>query len=175
MKKIFVLMLSVLFVIILFPAKAFAADFGPEEWHQYRMNSDKNAVYENDWSASLEAVRKQTGKSVDEERELLRSNIKGLGKTGLDIFYRRVQWIWKEGYPFIDGRTKESSNPGILTLVLPEEESSQRLGDNLFLNGYRTHYESSYLQERNWLQVAAMNQPTDVEVDRFLEVFKWQF
>ena len=65
---------------------------------------------------------------------------------------------------------EHSTNPGILTLRLPEGESSRRLGDNLFLNGYRTHYESGYLQERNGLQLAAMNQPTDSEVDRFLVV-----
>lgn len=65
---------------------------------------------------------------------------------------------------------KDATNPGILTLVLPEGEFTQRLGDNLFLNGYRTHYESRYLRERNWLQVATMNRPTDVEMDRFLKV-----
>ena len=39
---------------------------------------------------------------------MLRKNIKGLGKTGLDIFYRRVQWTWTEAYPFVDDRTKAS-------------------------------------------------------------------
>ena len=78
---------------------------------------------------------------------------KGVEKLGIDVLSQ-----------------KDSTNPGILTLVLPEGESTQRLGDNLFLNGYRTHYESGYLLERNWLQLAAMNQPTDAEIDRFLEV-----
>ncbi|WP_301110017.1 aminotransferase class V-fold PLP-dependent enzyme [Sporosarcina sp.] len=65
---------------------------------------------------------------------------------------------------------KDFSNPGILTLNLPATVSSQKLGDNLFLNGFCTHYESVYLQERNWLQLAAMNKPDDVEIKRFLEV-----
>jgi hypothetical protein len=28
-----------------------------------------------------------------------------LGNTGLDIFLRRVQWLWEAGYPFVDSRT----------------------------------------------------------------------
>ncbi|ARK20897.1 MULTISPECIES: aminotransferase class V-fold PLP-dependent enzyme [Sporosarcina] len=67
---------------------------------------------------------------------------------------------------------KESTNPGILTFVLPKEIGSKRLGDDLLLNGYRTHYESSYLQTRNWLQVAAMNEPSDEEMERFLELLR---
>lgn len=47
MKNVFILLLSVFIAIMLFPVKVLAADFGPDEWHQYRMNSDKNAVYEN--------------------------------------------------------------------------------------------------------------------------------
>ena len=57
--------------------------------------------------------------------------------------------------------------------MLPKGESTQHLGDNLFLNGYRTHYESGYLQEQNWLQLAAMNQPTDAEIDRFLKALSY--
>lgn len=36
---------------------------------------------------------------------MLRTNIKGLGKTGLDIFFRRIQALWPEAYPFADQRT----------------------------------------------------------------------
>lgn len=66
------------------------------------------AVMNNDWHNDLEKIRKQTKNAVDEEREVLRSSIKGLGKTGLDIFYRRIQWLWDEAYPFIDARTQDS-------------------------------------------------------------------
>ena len=62
----------------------------------------------NDWHDDLEKIRKQTKNAVDEEREVLRKSIKGLGKTGLNIFYRRVQWLWDEAYPFIDARTQDS-------------------------------------------------------------------
>ena len=66
------------------------------------------AVTNNDWHDDLEKIRKQTKNAVDEEREVLRKSIKGLGKTGLNIFYRRVQWLWDEAYPFIDARTQDS-------------------------------------------------------------------
>lgn len=36
---------------------------------------------------------------------MLKKNIKGLGKTGLDIFFRRIQGIWPSSYPFADQRT----------------------------------------------------------------------
>lgn len=38
---------------------------------------------------SLGRVREECG-SVEEQREMLRKNVKGLGKTGLDIFGRRI-------------------------------------------------------------------------------------
>ncbi|WJY26319.1 aminotransferase class V-fold PLP-dependent enzyme [Sporosarcina trichiuri] len=66
--------------------------------------------------------------------------------------------------------SEESASPGILTFVLPPGRSAQRLGDDLFLNGFRTHYESGYLLEHNWLQAAVMNGPDDRETDRFLAV-----
>lgn len=75
------------------------------------------AVVNNDWHNDLEKLRKQTKGAIDEEREVLRSSIKGLGKTGLDIFYRRIQWLWDEAYPFVDARTQDS----LEKLGLPKE------------------------------------------------------
>lgn len=64
-----------------------------------------DAVSNNNWHNDLRKIRRQTRSAVESERELLRRNIKGLGKTGLDIFYRRIQWLWTEAYPFVDPRT----------------------------------------------------------------------
>ncbi|KAH7394399.1 hypothetical protein BKA66DRAFT_410594 [Pyrenochaeta sp. MPI-SDFR-AT-0127] len=64
-----------------------------------------DAVSNNNWHNDLGKIRKQTKGAVESERELLRRSIKGLGKTGLDIFYRRIQWLWTEAYPFVDSRT----------------------------------------------------------------------
>ena len=56
----------------------------------------------------LEHVRKEGEYNVEKERDILKSSIKGLGPTGLDIFFRRVQWSWSRAYPFIDKRTAAS-------------------------------------------------------------------
>ncbi|KAI6861109.1 hypothetical protein KC343_g12901 [Hortaea werneckii] len=65
----------------------------------------------------LEKVRTECNKDIEKERELLKSNIKGLGRTGLDIFFRRVQWQWDAGYPFVDGKSAQS----LYKLGLPDE------------------------------------------------------
>ncbi|KAI4746343.1 hypothetical protein E4T50_03327 [Aureobasidium sp. EXF-12298] len=70
----------------------------------------------NDTDTSLDKLREQASKGWDMERDLLQENIKGVGKTGLDIFFRRVQWLWPEAYPFVD----EKSSRGIEKLGLPK-------------------------------------------------------
>ena len=73
---------------------------------------------------SLEKVRRESNHDVDkvrvallmkfnstlplipkQERQMLKKNIKGLGDTGLDIFFRRIQGVWPASYPFADKRT----------------------------------------------------------------------
>lgn len=56
----------------------------------------------------LQKIRDEYGEDVDGAAEALRKSIKGLGKTGLEIFFRRVQWIWTASFPNIDGRTADS-------------------------------------------------------------------
>ena len=46
---------------------------------------------------------------------MLKTHVKGLGKTGLDIFARRIQGLWPECYPFADQRTLS----GLQKLGLP--------------------------------------------------------
>ncbi|KAH0290422.1 hypothetical protein KCU62_g3600, partial [Aureobasidium sp. EXF-3399] len=70
----------------------------------------------NDTDTSLDKLREQASHGWDMERDLLQENIKGVGKTGLDIFFRRVQWLWPEAYPFVD----EKSSRGIEKLGLPK-------------------------------------------------------
>lgn len=45
---------------------------------------------------------------VEKLRQKLKGAIKGLGVTGLDIFFRRVQWLWDDVFPYVDGRTMDS-------------------------------------------------------------------
>ncbi|KAH8704369.1 hypothetical protein GQ44DRAFT_716847 [Phaeosphaeriaceae sp. PMI808] len=66
------------------------------------------ALMKNNWHNNLPKLRSQTRNSVESEREVLRRTVKGLGRTGLDIFYRRIQWQWHEASPFIDPRTQAS-------------------------------------------------------------------
>lgn len=73
---------------------------------------------------ALEGVREEGGWDRDEERRVLKDGVKGLGETGLDIFCRRVQWLWEEAYPFVDGRT----NGALEQLGLPGEADELRQG-----------------------------------------------
>ena len=57
-----------------------------------------------DSDTSLEEVRKSCDHDAEKERQKLQ-HIKGLAKTGLDIFGRRIQGLWGEWYPFGDERT----------------------------------------------------------------------
>ena len=70
----------------------------------------------DDADTSLDKMRELAHKDWDEERDLLQRSVKGLGKTGLDIFFRRVQWAWPEAFPFVDERTAR----GIEKLGLPK-------------------------------------------------------
>ena len=62
----------------------------------------------NTEDTSLEGVRKEAKHDMEKESELLTSSIKGLGKTGMSIFFRRIQWMWEECYPYVDDRTRHA-------------------------------------------------------------------
>ena len=66
----------------------------------------------------------------------------------------------------------DSSSPGILTIALKEGESAVQLGEDLLLNGYRTHYESQYLRDRNWVQLATMNEMDESEIEQLLRILE---
>ncbi|KAL8723238.1 MAG: hypothetical protein Q9225_000428 [Loekoesia sp. 1 TL-2023] len=76
---------------------------------------------------SLERVRRECGHDWEKEREMLKTHVKGLGKTGLDIFARRIQAVWPNPYPFADQRTLS----GLQKLGLPSTaEDLKKLLDN---------------------------------------------
>ncbi|KAI4257840.1 MAG: hypothetical protein LQ352_001490 [Teloschistes flavicans] len=64
---------------------------------------------------ALERVRRECGYDWPKEKEMMKTHVKGLGKTGLDIFARRIQAVWLEPYPFADQRTLS----GLQKLGLP--------------------------------------------------------
>jgi len=75
-----------------------------------------------------------------------------------------------EGAGFTVLAPEESAAAAIVTILLPKGLSAMRLGDNLFLNGFNVHYESAYLRQRNWLQISCMNDVTEKELDRLLQL-----
>src|SRR5699024_1137728 len=61
--KKFVLLLIVISIVSLPITFVYADNFGPEQWHQYRFNSDKNAVFDNG-SEPLEFTKFETANEV---------------------------------------------------------------------------------------------------------------
>ncbi|KAL8953707.1 MAG: hypothetical protein Q9222_000452 [Ikaeria aurantiellina] len=74
-----------------------------------------NHLGDGEEDVSLERVRKECDNDWEKEKEMLKKNVKGLGKTGLDIFARRIQAAWPDTYPFADQRTLS----GLQKLGLP--------------------------------------------------------
>ncbi|MCJ1332084.1 hypothetical protein MMC10_008776 [Thelotrema lepadinum] len=96
--------------------------------------------------ASLEGVREAARKDMDEESDLLTNSIKGIGKTGMSIFFRRIQWLWPECYPYVDERTEKA----LIELGLPPEPEELRK-----------------LVEENWDEV-----PKDIQEGKDIEARK---
>ncbi|KAL8971826.1 MAG: hypothetical protein Q9183_000871 [Haloplaca sp. 2 TL-2023] len=74
-----------------------------------------NHFGDNEDDVHMEKVRRECGNEWSKEKEMLKNHVKGLGKTGLDIFARRIQGLWPECYPFADQRTLS----GLQKLGLP--------------------------------------------------------
>ena len=65
---------------------------------------------------------------------------------------------------------RQHASSAIITIALPANLSAGQLGDNLFLNGFNVHYESSYLRARNWLQISCMNDVREKELNVMLSL-----
>jgi aspartate aminotransferase-like enzyme len=61
-----------------------------------------------------------------------------------------------------------SSSPGIITIILPEVIPSKSFGDDMYLQGFHIHYDSNYLRERNWIQIATMSKQSDKAIEKML-------
>lgn len=62
----------------------------------------------------------------------------------------------KEGLEvLVDG---DHAAPCVMTVILPPEFSSERIGCRLEEWGFFTHYKSGYLRQRNWLQICLMGE-----------------
>jgi hypothetical protein len=123
---------------------------------EFTTNGDKDGT-------QLSKVREMAGKDVEKEREILKDKIKGLGKTGLDIFCRRVQWLWDESYPFVDGRTEQALH----RMGLPTEaEDLQKLVEqhwNTFDTKHLTGDDASAKKRRAFVIVLERATSADLE------------
>jgi aspartate aminotransferase-like enzyme len=52
----------------------------------------------------------------------------------------------------------ECSSPAIVTLALPQDLNSIRIGNLLQESGYLLSYKSEYLQRKNWVQICLMSE-----------------
>ncbi|RDY70637.1 aminotransferase class V-fold PLP-dependent enzyme [Halobacillus trueperi] len=66
----------------------------------------------------------------------------------------------------------ETYSNGIITISLPSTLSSVTYGNRLKKQGILVNYESSYLQEQNWMQIALMGTVSHVNITRLLDAMK---
>lgn len=83
----------------------------------------------------------------------------------LTLLRRKIETL---GLPIIV--PEMSSLPFIITIQIPRDKSSLEIGDVMASFGFKLHYESSYLIERNWLQISVIGRE-EKEISRMLETF----
>lgn len=81
-----------------------------------RMLGDDVVLIEERYHGDLRRLREAAGRDPAEERRLLKE-FKGVGEVGADVFFREVQGIWGEHYPFLDARGRETAT----ALGLPDD------------------------------------------------------
>lgn len=65
---------------------------------------------------------------------------------------------------------KEHASPMIMTVVIPKPISAAVIGDILRSQGYQLHYESCYLQARNWLQIATIGDYSKEDIEQMVQL-----
>ena len=60
------------------------------------------------YKGDLRNLRSAAGQDPEEERKKLKE-FKGIGDVGVDIFFREVQLVWEELFPFVDGRARKGA------------------------------------------------------------------
>ncbi|WP_108671927.1 aminotransferase class V-fold PLP-dependent enzyme [Peribacillus acanthi] len=65
---------------------------------------------------------------------------------------------------------ERASSPVIITIELPSMISSRTIGDLLKFQGYQLHYESTYLQQKNWIQIACIGELDDNDVNKMIAI-----
>ena len=68
-----------------------------------RMLGDTCALLIDAYKGDLRNLREEASRDPGEERKRLKA-FKGIGDVGADLFFREVQAVWPELYPFADKR-----------------------------------------------------------------------
>lgn len=82
-----------------------------------------------EYQGDLRRLRQASNGDPVELRKRLKA-IKGMGDVGVDIFFREVQLVWDELYPFVDGKVREAARE----LELPAEP--EKLARSLDRKGF---------------------------------------
>jgi aspartate aminotransferase-like enzyme len=53
---------------------------------------------------------------------------------------------------------EQQASPMIMTIEIPKSISSVEFGEHLCFQGYQLHFESNYLRQKNWLQIATVGE-----------------
>jgi aspartate aminotransferase-like enzyme len=62
------------------------------------------------------------------------------------------------------------ASPIIITIEIPKDISSMDIGESLLYQGFQLHYESGYLRDRNWIQIACVGNYTTSELERMVQI-----
>lgn len=79
------------------------------------------------------------------------------------------QKLSKYGFQLITA--EENSSPIIVTVPLPKTTPSAAVGELLYCNGYLLHYESEYLRQRNWIQIACIEDYSKEQIEKMAYLF----
>ncbi|KPQ10238.1 MAG: putative EndoIII-related endonuclease [Saliniramus fredricksonii] len=74
-----------------------------------RMLGESAQMLLEQYKGDLRILRETAGAEPQAERKRLKA-FKGLGDVGVDIFFREVQTIWDELYPFLDERALDAAD-----------------------------------------------------------------
>src|SRR5262249_17684904 len=74
------------------------------------------------------------------------------------------------GFSLIGEQTQTS--PAVVTIVLPEELKSVKVGTLIQESGYLLSYNSEYLRRRNWIQICLMGECAKEKVVSLLNALK---
>lgn len=93
-----------------------------------RMLGETAALVEERYGGDLRRLRATAEHDPTHERRLLKE-CKGIGDVGVDIFFREVQAVWDELFPFVDARAIEGaellglpSSPARVAALVPRED-----------------------------------------------------